>query len=97
MRKSLAKLALSAATLSMIFTPVMAQANTRAGNYTTSIQSRSSASNQAAPSQVEDDDDDELGALWLALIGAAGILAGIIIIEDNADDEDGFNQSAGAN
>ncbi len=93
---------MSAAALA--FTPVAAQANTRAGDFSTSY---SAPSVQGTAFETAEGfwfgEEEEVGMLWLAILGGAVALIGLVLAGGGGGGSSegggggGLNQSPGAN
>ncbi|MEM8724116.1 MAG: hypothetical protein AAGE86_01205 [Pseudomonadota bacterium] len=90
MMKFASRLAMTAAAAGLAFAPIAAQANTRAGD-SSAIYSGSAVSQPGLGRAAEGESLEGTSGILIILFGAA-VIAGIIII---IDDED--NQSPGAN
>ena len=90
------RIAMTTAAACMVFSPIAAQANTRAGD-SGAIYSRNALSQpgfaRAAKglgiANDDDDDDDDLGLLLLYVLGGAAVIAAIIVIDDEDDQSPG--------
>ena len=90
MMKLASRLVVTAAAAGMAFAPIAAQANTRAGDNSTTY----SASAVSQPGAARSDEGESLKGTpgIIAILFAAAVVAGIIVIVDDND-----NQSPGAN
>ena len=91
MKKTVSRIAMTAAAAGLVFAPIAAQANTRAGD-SGAVYSISTASQPGVGRSADGESLEGESGLLLALLAAAAVIAGIIII---IEDED--NQSPGAN
>ncbi len=97
-----AQIAVFVAAIALFFVPFSAHANTRAGDY--SVCCGGAAAGATLEGSVDQSwfaEDTDRGALWLALLGGVGVIIGILIIQEDGDQEQrgdgGLNQSPGAN
>lgn len=88
------RIAMTTAAACMVFSPIAAQANTRAGD-SGAIYSRNALSQPGFARAAKglgianDDDDDDLGLLLLYVLGGAAVIAAIIVIDDEDDQSPG--------
>ncbi len=89
MIKTVSRLMVASAAASMVFAPIAAQANTRAGDnapvYTTNT-------TEAQPGRARDAEGESVGggsSIILILLGAAAAIAGVVAVADSSDDGNG--------
>ena len=85
MKKSISRVLVTTAAAGLVFAPIAAQANTRAGDNTPVYTSEA-----AQPGMGRAAEGEEVrggGATILLLLAAAAAIAGIVIAADNEDDD----------
>lgn len=92
-----ARLAMATSAAALTLSPVVAQANTRAGDYSTSYSN--DLGNFGATWSAEEfwfGEERELGSWVYAMLGGAAVIVGIIILSSDDSGTPPLNQSPGA-
>jgi hypothetical protein len=90
MTKTVTRMMAAAAALGLVAAPIMAQANTRAGDSTATYSTSNALPGlgRAADGEGQGEEGAGIGPLLLGAGAVAAIIGGIVIASDGGDDDD---------